>query len=87
MRTAKARWFISPLNRKKTGAAAGERILGLGVTDQPASVATRLRFSAKRNLTKQGYYACVMSETGKITQETKMKNRGSHGSRLNQRKV
>ena len=46
---------------------------GLGVTDQPASVGTtRLRFSAKRNLTKQGYYACVMSETGKITQETKM---------------
>lgn len=47
---------------------------GLGVTDQPASVGTtRLRFSAKRNLAKQGYYACVMSESGKITQETKMK--------------
>lgn len=47
---------------------------GLGVTDQPASVGTtRLRFSAKRNLTKQGYYACVMSETGNITQEKNMK--------------
>ena len=47
---------------------------GLAVTDQPASVGTtRLRFSAKRNLTKQGYYACVMSESGEITQETKMK--------------
>lgn len=47
---------------------------GLGVTDQPASVGTtRLRFSAKRNLAKHGYYACVMSMSGKITQETKMK--------------
>ena len=47
---------------------------GLAVTDRPASVGTtRLRFSEKRKLSKQGYYACVMSKTGKITQETKMK--------------
>ena len=47
---------------------------GLAVTDQPASVGTtRLRFSAKRKLNKQGYYACVVSDTGKITQETEMK--------------
>ena len=47
---------------------------GLAVTDCPASVGTtRLRFSEKRNLKKQGYYACVMSTEGKITQETKMK--------------
>ncbi|EOC1197141.1 GPO family capsid scaffolding protein [Cronobacter sakazakii] len=46
---------------------------GLAVTDCPASVGTtRLRFS-ERNLSKQGYYACVMTEKGKITQETNMK--------------
>lgn len=47
---------------------------GLAVTDRPASVGTtRLRFSEKRKLTKQGYYACAMSSDGKITQEMKMK--------------
>ena len=47
---------------------------GLAVTDRPASVGTtRLRFSEKRKLTKQGYYACAMSSDGKITQEKKMK--------------
>lgn len=46
---------------------------GLAVTDSPASVGTtRLRFS-QRNLSKQGYYACVMTDDGKITQEENMK--------------
>lgn len=45
---------------------------GLAVTDHPASVGTtRLRFS-KRDLTKQGYYACAMTSDGKITQEKNM---------------
>lgn len=54
----------------------GERtyLKGLAVTDNPASVGTtRLRFS-RRKLNKQGYYSCVISRNGKITQEGKMKN-------------
>jgi len=46
---------------------------GLAVTDRPASVGTtRLRFS-ERNLSSQGYYACVMSPDGKFKQEQSMK--------------
>ncbi|EPR0197036.1 GPO family capsid scaffolding protein, partial [Enterobacter hormaechei] len=46
---------------------------GLAVTDNPASVGTtRLRFS-RRKLNKQGYYSCVISRNGKITQEGNMK--------------
>ncbi|HBL8768344.1 TPA: GPO family capsid scaffolding protein [Enterobacter hormaechei] len=49
-------------------------LMGLAVTDHPASVGTtRLRFS-RRKLNKQGYYSCVISRNGKITQEGKMKN-------------
>ncbi|WP_318392742.1 GPO family capsid scaffolding protein [Enterobacter sp.] len=46
---------------------------GLAVTDRPASIGTtRLRFST-RNLSRQGYYACVMSPDGKIKQDKSMK--------------
>ena len=43
---------------------------GLAVTDHPASVGTtRLRFSERRKLTRQGYYGCVIAPDGKIKQE------------------
>jgi len=48
-------------------------LMGLAVTDRPASIGTtRLRFS-RRRLNKQGYYGCVISRNGKITQEGNMK--------------
>jgi Uncharacterized protein conserved in bacteria len=43
---------------------------GLAVTDHPASVGTtRLRFSQRKKLNKQGYYSCVITHDGKIKQE------------------
>jgi hypothetical protein len=48
---------------------------GLAVTDHPASVGTtRLRFSKRKKLNKQGYYSCVITREGKIEQEIEMKN-------------
>lgn len=46
---------------------------GLAVTDHPASVGTtRLRFSQRKKLNKQGYYSCVITHDGKIKQEGRM---------------
>lgn len=50
-------------------------LTGLAVTDHPASVGTtRLRFSRRNKLNKQGYYSCVITRDGKIKQEREMKN-------------
>jgi len=50
-------------------------LTGLAVTDHPASVGTtRLRFSKREKLKKQGYYSYVMTRDGKIKQECEMKN-------------
>lgn len=50
-------------------------LTGLAVTDHPASVGTtRLRFSKREKLKKQGYYSCVITRDGKIKQEREMKN-------------
>ncbi|HEY3982683.1 GPO family capsid scaffolding protein [Cedecea sp.] len=50
-------------------------LTGLAVTDHPASVGTtRLRFSRRKKLNKQGYYSCVITRDGKIEQEREMKN-------------
>lgn len=54
----------------------GERtyLMGLAVTDNPASTGTtRLRFG-RRNLNKQGFYSGVISLDGEIKQEGLMKN-------------
>ncbi|MGU0197939.1 GPO family capsid scaffolding protein [Enterobacter roggenkampii] len=54
----------------------GERtyLMGLAVTDNPASTGTtRLRFG-RRQLNKQGYYSGVISRDGKIKQDGLMKN-------------
>ncbi len=54
----------------------GERtyLMGLGVTDNPASTGTtRLRFG-RRRLNRQGYYSGVISRDGKIKQDGLMKN-------------
>ncbi|MGV0269014.1 GPO family capsid scaffolding protein [Klebsiella michiganensis] len=49
-------------------------LMGLGVTDNPASTGTtRLRFG-RRRLNRQGYYSGVISRDGKIKQDGLMKN-------------
>ncbi|EPY4306342.1 TPA: GPO family capsid scaffolding protein [Klebsiella pneumoniae] len=48
-------------------------LMGLGVTDSPASVGTsRLRFSKRSNI-KSGYYRYVFGRDGKVKQESEMK--------------